>query len=97
MLKLLLNLLKLSLFAVLVLVVAHYVKVEGRSISDQVDTHIARAERAPVIKEVKNWTSRTAAALKHDRASGSTKGRSTEDSTEANPEERQELRKLLGN
>ncbi len=47
-------------FALLVLVAANYLRIGGRTLSDQVHTHLARAERSNTAARVRGWTSELA-------------------------------------
>lgn len=45
--------LKASLFAVVVLVASHFVKWNGKTVSDQVRSTLSSAEKSPAVKSVK--------------------------------------------
>ena len=69
MLKLLGTLVKLSLFAGIVLIAGQLIHINGRSLSEQVGLKLSRIERSPQIKSLKNEARRLSQWPKH-RASG---------------------------
>src|SRR6185312_9150448 len=50
--------LKIAMFAALVLVLGNYIHVGGRTVSDQVRTGLAHAERSDLASDVKDWATR---------------------------------------
>jgi hypothetical protein len=46
---------KVSVFAALVLVAANWVRVGGKTVSDQVKTQMSHAERSELVGTVKDW------------------------------------------
>jgi hypothetical protein len=48
---------KLTLFSILVLVLGNMLKIGDRTISDQVKTELAHAERSEFAAKLKNWAS----------------------------------------
>lgn len=55
MLKAISWLIKASAFALIVLVIANYFHVGEKTVSDQIKTHLAHAERSEVAGELKDW------------------------------------------
>lgn len=55
MFKLIGTLLKVTLFAIVILVLANVFEWRGKTISDQVKTQLSHAERLPVTHQVKRW------------------------------------------
>jgi hypothetical protein len=47
---------KLTLFSILVLVLGNYVHWNGKSVSDQVKTQLAHAERSQFAGSIRRWT-----------------------------------------
>jgi hypothetical protein len=56
MFKFLGTLFKGALFALIVLIAANYLKVGGKTVSDQVRTHLAQAERTETAEHLRGWT-----------------------------------------
>jgi hypothetical protein len=56
MLRLLGWLIKLGVFATIVLVLGHVVTWKGKTISDQVKTQLSHAERTDLVGKVKRWS-----------------------------------------
>ena len=48
-------LIKASVFAIVVLVIANYLKVGSKTVSDHLKTQLSHAENAEVVGEVKDW------------------------------------------
>jgi hypothetical protein len=87
-------LLKSLVFAVVVLVAAHYIRWEGRTISDQISTHLARAERSETARKVREFTG----SLAEDAKKGSRQGvkpRREPEQSDIPASERQKLRELI--
>jgi hypothetical protein len=72
MLKVLMALLKITVFAAIVVVLANVIKWDGKTISDQVKTGLAHAEResTTTVNKVKNW----AGSVTNPKASHEQKG-----------------------
>jgi hypothetical protein len=49
---------KIALFSVVVLLLGNWIRFGGKTISDQVRTQMAHAERSPLVTTVKGWTER---------------------------------------
>ncbi len=61
---------KVTVFAVLVLIAGNWFKWGGKTISDQVRTQLSHAERSDVAAQVKSWTKK----MTDDARSGASKG-----------------------
>jgi len=92
--------LKIATFSALILVLGSWVRWEGRTISDQVKTHLSQAERSDIFTDLKNW----AGALFRDANKGASKNNSSiqisaseseSDSDRIPASERQKLRALI--
>jgi hypothetical protein len=93
-------LLKLTIFAALVLVLGNYFKWGGKTVSDQVKTQMAKAQSLEVPTAVQGWASE----LISDTGQGSRKGpvlrkaekeQRPEEGTDIPSSERQKLKTLI--
>jgi len=65
--------LKVTAFAVLVLVLANWIRWDGKTISDQVRTQMSHAEDLSILETIKGWAEK----LTLDARKGSTRKRSS--------------------
>jgi hypothetical protein len=95
--------LRLSLFTLVVLIIGNIVRWNGKTISDQVKTQIAHAERSETLTTAKEWTSRLARDAKKgiEKKTGLilqpilTKEEGNSDESKIPSSERQKLRALI--
>ena len=59
MFKILFKLIKLGVFALIVIILANWIRLDGKTISDQVKTQLSHAEKSQIVKDVKSWTKET--------------------------------------
>jgi hypothetical protein len=110
MLKLVSMLIKLALFSVLILVLGHYIHMDGRTVSDHVKSHLSQAEGSTIARQLRTWAGSLAedARSGHSRISGVAQGlenkvgmkvedniRTSSAAAERAPSERQKLRALI--
>lgn len=82
---------KLSIYATIVLFMGHWIQWKGRTISDQIKTHIAHAQQAGLIHGIKEW----AKNLSTDAAEGFYHKPENTPQNEIPSSERQKLRELI--
>lgn len=93
-------LIKVSIFVVLVLILGNWLEFRGKTVSDQVKTHLSHAERSEFAHKLRSWAgdltedARVGAPRKisSETRTGSGAARSGEDLPSA---ERQKLRALI--
>lgn len=90
MLKLIGFLIKASLFTILILVLGNAIEWNGKTISDQVKTHLAQAQRWDVSDKVKSWSGN----LVDDAKKGATR-KPQRENTDIPHSEREKLRDLI--
>ena len=101
------SLLKLCVLSVVILVIGNWVRWDGKTVSDQIKTHLSHAERAGVTVKVKNWAADmiqdahegAVSAKKAVSRVSSTKKSETKDTYEIEEiptSERQKLHALMG-
>jgi hypothetical protein len=57
MIRALVWLLKVSLFSIVILILGNWLKIGNRTISDQVKTELAQAERSEIASKLRSWAS----------------------------------------
>ena len=95
MIRLVISLVKVSIFALVVLVLSHILKWNGKSLSDQVRDQMIQAEKSPVLYDLKEWSSKTfhqAVKRGKEKLSAASKNHESDD---LSPEEQKQLRELL--
>lgn len=92
--------LKLAIFTVLVLVLSHSVKWDGKTVSDRMKTHMSSLQRSGVVENAKSWAEKVTDDARQGigkSIGGATdkaqKGASPEERIA--PTERQKLRTLI--
>lgn len=91
---------KFLIFSALVLVLGNWIKVGNKTISDQVKTEMAQAERSEFVGKVRGWANRISQdsrlgqlkKIQLNEKSASPENRVTENIT---PSERQKLKSLI--
>lgn len=84
--------LKVSLFSIIVLILGNLVRWEGRTISDQVKTQMAHAERSSLLGEIRHWAEQL---TREARKGGFKKLHSASSDEEFPSSERQKLKTLI--
>jgi len=53
MFKLIFGIIKLAIFTVVVLIASHHIKWDGKTVSDQVKTHMSQAQKSPALEKIR--------------------------------------------
>jgi hypothetical protein len=90
---------KLVAFSALVLVLGNLIRWDGRTVSDQIRTRLAHAERSELTTEVRDWAGNLVSdarqGARKKQAAPALSGRGNSESDSITSSERQKLRALI--
>lgn len=95
MLKLLGATIKLGILSLIVLVLGNWLHWGGKSISDQIKTGMAHAEKTPWVSDAKDWASTLSEDVRNGLKKKSISGEAGLQVEEVTGSERQKLRALI--
>ncbi len=87
-------LVKLAVFSVVILVLGNWLRWDGKTVSDQIRTHLSQAERSDTVSSVRKW----AGSLVEDARRGTSRLSNPDQfasKEEIKASERQKLRALI--
>ena len=91
MLKIIMFLFKVGILAAIVLVLGNVIEWRGKTVSDQIKTQWAQAQRTEIANQIRDWASK----ITQDSAQGVRKKQDAQESPEISSSERQKLRALI--
>lgn len=87
---------KLTLFALIIVIVANLIQWKGITISDQIKLQMAKTEQAEVVSQVKAWTKQLTRDAREGVLERSKNSEETNQTSETfSPSEKEKLRSLL--